>query len=146
MKKKVLVCGATGFIGRNCVEKFAKRKDLDVVGVYHHRPPFTLDGLTWRQADLTKAKEVTHVLEDIDVIVQAAATTSGAKDIVERPHIHVTDNVVMNSYLMREAYNKNINQFVFFSCTIMYPSRDKPHNEYSFKYSDPIKQNYFAVA
>ena len=28
----------------------------------------------------------------------------------------------------------------------MYPSRDEPHNEYSFKYSDPIKQNYFAGA
>ena len=32
MKRKVLVCGATGFIGRNVAESLAQRDDLEVCG------------------------------------------------------------------------------------------------------------------
>ena len=39
-KKKVLVCGVTGFIGRNVAEALAEREDFEVNGVYHIRPIF----------------------------------------------------------------------------------------------------------
>jgi nucleoside-diphosphate-sugar epimerase len=39
-KKTILICGATGFIGRNVAEHFAKNSSFDVIGVYHQKPPF----------------------------------------------------------------------------------------------------------
>jgi len=33
MKMKVLICGATGFIGRNMTEQLSKRHDLDIHAV-----------------------------------------------------------------------------------------------------------------
>ena len=39
MRKKVLVCGATGFIGRNIAESFAKGDDFEVYGTYLNSEP-----------------------------------------------------------------------------------------------------------
>ena len=39
MKKKVLVLGATGFIGRNIAEHFVQSVDVEVYGTFHHSEP-----------------------------------------------------------------------------------------------------------
>ena len=85
------------------------------------------------KADLTNSKDVKKALEGVDVIIQLAATTSGAKDIVSMPYIHVTDNAVMNSLILREAFEKQIEHFIFPSCTVMYQSSDIPVLETDFK-------------
>jgi nucleoside-diphosphate-sugar epimerase len=81
----------------------------------------------------------------MDVVVQAAATTSGVKDIVGRPHVHVTDNAVMNSLLFREAHELGVGHVVFFSCSVMYASGDTPVREQDFDPSG-IHEKYFGVA
>lgn len=144
-KKRVLVCGATGFIGRNIVEDFSRRGDLDVIGVCNKRPAFTHPGIEWVQADLTDARDVERCVKGVDVIVQAAATTSGSKDIVTRPYIHVTDNAVMNSLLFRAAHDHGVKHIVFFSCSVMYPSSDSPLAEEDFNASAGIHDRYFGV-
>jgi nucleoside-diphosphate-sugar epimerase len=145
MKRRVLVCGATGFIGRNAVERFTGRADAEVVAVYHKRPPFEHPEVTWVQADLTKAVDVERVVEGVDIIVQAAATTSGSKDIVTRPYLHVTDNAVMNSLLFRAAFEKGVRHVLFFSCTVMYPSGDLLLKEGDFDANEEIHPRYFGV-
>ena len=118
MKKKILVLGVTGFIGRNVAEQLALRPDFEVHGVYNKRPPFEHPNITMHQADLTDRREIDRTIAGYDVVIQAAATTSGAKDIVARPHIHVTDNAVMNSLLFRAAHELRVPHLVFFSCSI----------------------------
>lgn len=149
MTIRVLVCGATGFIGRNLVEKLARRADLQVVAVQHTRPRYDVEGavnpVKWQQADLRCPRDVSRVIDKVDVIIQAAATTSGAKDIVTSPHIHVTDNAVMNSYLLREAYEKKVKHFIFFSCTVMYQSSDFALKETDWNESIPMHPRYFGV-
>ena len=141
--KRLLVCGATGFIGRNVVEAFAARDDLHVVAVHNRRPPFEVDGVDWVEADLTDRGDVSRVLEEADVVVQAAASTSGAGDIVNRPYIHVTDNVVMNALLFQDAHDLAVDHVVFFSCTVMYPSAERALREEDF--TGEIEPNYFGV-
>src|SRR5690348_15899070 len=99
MTKHVLVCGATGFIGRNLVEQLARDRDYVVTAVHHKRPRYEVPGISWVEADLTRPEDVDRVVRGMDVIVQPAATTSGSKYIVTRSFIHTTDNAVMNSYL-----------------------------------------------
>lgn len=81
-----------------------------------------------------------------DVIVQAAATTSGARDIVERPQIHVTDNAVMNSLIFRSAFERKVKHVVFFSCTVMLPSSEKGLTEQDFDANREIHPRYYGVA
>lgn len=144
-RTKILICGATGFIGRNTVEYFSESDDYEVIAVYNVRPPFEYKNVRWVQANLTDPDAVKRILGDIDVVVQAAATTSGSKDIVNRPHIHVTDNALMNSIIFRAAHEVGVKHILFFSCTVMYQSSKKLLAEADFDANIDIHPRYFGV-
>ncbi|CAA7618434.1 NAD(P)-dependent oxidoreductase [Magnetospirillum sp. UT-4] len=144
--RRLTVCGATGFIGRNVAEHFAGRDGWAVTGTCHRRPPFDHPAIRWIQADLTNPADVARVTAECDVLVQAAAVTSGAKDILGRPQIHIADNAVMNSLLFRAAFEAGIGHLVFFSCSIMYHSADTPLAETDFDANRPMHPAYFAGA
>ena len=57
-KQKLLVCGATGFIGRNILEYFAKSGKYDVYGTCHKVAPHYTPGVTLIECDLTDPKDV----------------------------------------------------------------------------------------
>jgi GDP-L-fucose synthase len=145
MKKKVLICGATGFIGRNITEQLSRRPDLEVHAVRFQRPEYHCPNVTWHQADLRRPEDIERVIQGVDIIIQAAATTSGSKDIVTRPAIHVTDNAVMNSYLFRSAFEHKIKHVIFFSCTVMYASSDEALKEIDFDANEELHPRYFGV-
>lgn len=108
--RKILVCGATGFIGRNIAEALAAQPEFEVYASHFRRPAPDHPRIHPVSADLTDQTAVDRVTKGMDVIIQAAATTSGAKDIVERPYIHITDNAVMNSLLLRAAFEHAVEQ------------------------------------
>jgi GDP-L-fucose synthase len=144
-RKKILICGATGFIGRNMVEHFLMQANMEVIGVYNKRPKYNLPNLQWVKADLNNSDDVSRILDGIDIVIQAAATTSGSKDIVARPYIHVTDNAVMNSLLFRAAFEKNVKHVVFFSCTVMLQSSELPQSEEDYDANIELHPRYFGV-
>lgn len=145
MKQKILICGATGFIGRNLVEHYSKQGNVDVHAVHFNRPSFALPNVTWHHADLRDPNDIERVIQGVDIIIQAAATTSGSKDIVTRPFIHVTDNAVMNSYLFRAAHEHKVKHVIFFSCTVMYHSSEIGLKETDFDANLPLHPRYFGV-
>ena len=143
--KKVLICGATGFIGRNMAEYLSGRNDLEIYGTYFSRPPLDHSNIRSLKVDLTNREQVNDAVKGMDIVIQAAATTSGSRDIVNSPFIHVTDNAVMNSLIYRAAYEQSVSHVVFFSCTVMYQSSDTPLKESDFNADDEIHPNYFGV-
>lgn len=145
MKQKVLICGATGFVGRNLTEQLSRRDDLEVHAVRFQRPEYACPNVIWHQADLRRPEDIERVMQGIDIVIQAAATTSGSKDIVTRPFIHVTDNAVMNSYLFRAAFEHKVKQVIFFSCTVMYQSSNEALKESDFNANTPLHPRYFGV-
>ena len=98
---KIIICGATGFIGRNLVEYFNKDNN-ELIAVYNNKKPHPsiYNRAQWVKADLRIPGVLNKYLIGTDVLLQFAATTSGSKDILERPYIHVTDNAIINSYLL----------------------------------------------
>jgi len=144
-KKTILLCGATGFIGRNLLEFYGNNEDYHVRAVYNIRPKLDEYDVEWIKADLNNPSDVQRAVKGVDIILQFAATTSGAGDIVSKPYIHVTDNAVMNSLLLRSAYDHEVEHFVFPSCTVMYQPSDKALKESDFSESDEIYSKYFGV-
>lgn len=143
MKKiNVLVCGASGFIGRNIIERLIQRDDLIVYGTYFETKP-DIRGTSLIKVDLTKESEVSQIIEGKDIVIQAAAVTSGSKDIVTKPYLHVTDNAIMNSLIFKSCFDHKVKQVVFFSCTVMYPNQKQPVEEDDFNYQ--ITDKYFGV-
>ena len=150
--KNILICGATGFIGRNLLEYYSQ-KDYNITATYFKTPKNHLDlmgqkkykNVKWVKCDLRNPNDVKVVMKDIDIVLQFAATTSGANDIVNRPYIHVTDNAVMNSLILRECYEQKIKHIVFPSCTVMYQPADYAQKESDWNAQDEIFPTYFGV-
>jgi nucleoside-diphosphate-sugar epimerase len=144
--RNILICGATGFIGRNLLEYFHVNKSYKIRAVHFNRPALTqYKDVEWIKADLRNADSVKSLLTGIDIVLQFAATTSGSKDILTKPFIHVTDNAVMNSLILRECYEQNIKHFIFPSCTVMYQPSEIALDESSFDANIPLVPSYFGV-
>jgi len=150
--KNILICGATGFIGRNLLEYYSQ-KDYNITATYFKTPKSHLalmdqkkyKNVKWVKCDLRNPNDVKVVMNDIDIVLQFAATTSGANDIVNRPYIHVTDNAVMNSLILRECYEQKIKHIVFPSCTVMYQPADYAQKESDWNAQDEIFPTYFGI-
>jgi len=142
-KKKVLICGATGFIGRNIAESLVQKEEFEVYGTYLKSVPLDNPKIKMIRTDLSNKKDVDKVVKGMDLIIQAAATTSGVKDIISKPYIHVTDNAVMNSLIFRSAYEHKVSRVIFFSCSLMYQSSPTPVKENDFDANKPFNPSYF---
>ncbi len=133
--KKILICGATGFIGRNLLEHFKDNNNYTIRAVWNSPSDLTdfrSESIEWVRADLTKKEDVKKVMDGVDIVLQYAAISTSMKDAIEKPYIHVTDNVIINSLIFRYAYEFGVEQVVFPSCTVMYEPSDSPVEENDF--------------
>lgn len=144
-KRKVLVCGATGFIGRNIAERFSKKEEFEVYGTYFNSEPFNNPRIKFIKADLRDQKTIENITKGMDIVIQMAAITYGAKEIVARPYIFVADNVVMNSLIFRACFDNKVSHVFFPSCTIMYQSSDMPLKESELNLNLEINPKYFGA-
>ena len=145
--KNVLVCGGTGFIGHNLVVRFANQPTkYKVTATYFNSNFFPQENVTWVKADLREKNQVDALMSGAEIVLQAAATTSGASDIVNSPEIHVTDNAIMNSQILRSVLRNKVSNLIFFSCTTMYSTSTTPQTEEDFDANQEVFPSYFGVA
>ena len=143
---KMLICGASGFIGQNLMSYFCNDPKFEVTGViFKSEVPSHLSGKKFIRGDLRDINFVNKVCKNKDIILQFAATTSGARDMVLQPFVHVTDNAVINSLILRAAFENKIKKFIFPSCTVMYQTSDKAIKEIDFDANAELQENYFGV-
>ena len=145
-KKKILILGATGFIGRNSAEYFSEQEGYEVYGTCFRSPPFDHANIQMLQADLTKREDVDRVVKGMDVVIQAAAVTSGIKDVADNPHAFISDNAVMNSLVFRSAFDHSVSNTILLSCTVMYQSSETPLKEIDFDANKEVYPSYFGGA
>ena len=95
------------------------------------------------RADLTKKVHVDRIIKGMDIIIQTAAVTSGVKDIADSPHTFISDNAVMNSLILRSAFDHSIEHLVLLSCSVMYQSSKVPIKESDFDANQEMYPSYF---
>ena len=144
--KKILILGATGFIGRNSAEYFAERSDFEVYGTYFNSSPFDHNNIQMIRVDLTNKADVDRVIQGMDIVLQAAAVTSGIEDVADNPHAFISDNAVMNSLIFRSAFDHEVGHVILLSCTVMYHSSEIPLKESDFDANQAIYPSYFGGA
>lgn len=147
MPYKILICGATGFIGRNIAERFMLDLDpeFELHAVCFTHPQY-LGNITWHQADLRKPDDVERVVKGMDLVIHAAQVTFGSKMTITQPYMQITDNAVMGSYLLRAISNNKIDHFISFSSATIYQSSEIPLKETDFDGNIPLYSQYAGVA
>ena len=118
-EKRVLVCGASGFIGRNIFERLLSDERLSVFGIYL-KHCFS-DSERLLRVDLTDYQETLRITKEFDCIVHAAAITAGFLAVRQNPAAYLAPNDLMNINLISAAHVNNVRQFIFLSSTAIYP-------------------------
>ncbi|RIL04011.1 MAG: hypothetical protein DCC75_12675 [Proteobacteria bacterium] len=143
---KVLVAGASGFLGGHFAKKL---KDLgaDVVGTTFSRAaPYPVPGVKYVTADLTRAEDCAAVCEGCDYIFMCAANTAGAAVMKATPLAHVTPNVLMNTLMLEAAHRAKVKRYLFISSGAAYPATGEvPAKEEDMFAAEP-EDVYYAVA
>ena len=105
---KILLTGATGFLGQNL--KPVLSEDYEVVGV----------GSTWDLRDQSICHDlINHV--DPDVIVHAAGSVGGIGANKENPGKFMYENLIMGTNLIHQAMKCRVPKFVLLGTVCAYP-------------------------
>jgi nucleoside-diphosphate-sugar epimerase len=126
--KKILVCGAGGFIGTHLVRSL-KSQGHYVIGADLKFPEFSITACDeFHQVDLRNQRSVTRMLrKDIDEIYQLAADMGGAG------YIFIGDNdadimhnsAIINLNILHEMTFKKIPKIFYSSSACMYPAHNQ---------------------
>ena len=134
---KVLVTGATGFLGAYVVPELARR-GYEVTGMVHDRKlnPDLEEAMETRVADLTDEASLAEATKGMDAVVHLAAyyTLFGKKELYERVTVNGTRS------LIKACLANGVRRFIYCSSTeaigpVESPPADettplKPSNEY----------------
>ena len=107
-RKKVLLTGATGFLGKNVVPVLSE--EYEVIGV----------GSEW---DLRDQQAVDNLFFefDFDVIVHAAGSVGGILANRENPGKFMYENLIMGANLIEAARQFGVDKFVLLGTVCAYP-------------------------
>ena len=143
--KKILILGCSGFIGKNLATYFSKKKNIQVHGTYLTRKP-KIRNIKLYKLNILQRNKTKKLLKKKDIVINCAAITSGAKDILSKPYIHVTENNIINSIVIESAFQNKIKHLIMLSCTLMYRSSQKTLKEQDLNLNDKIYPKYFGGA
>ncbi len=111
-KKKVLVTGGHGFLGKHLV-----RKLLETRGV----PPENLFTPTAKELDLRVFENCKKAVAGQDMVIHLAAKVGGIGINKEKPGEFFYDNLIMGVQLMESARQSGVEKFVALGTICAYP-------------------------
>jgi len=138
---KILVTGASGFVGRNLFNNL-KKQGCNVIGTKFNKD---VEGLI--QCDLTKFDEVMELMKDVKYIFLNAARTYGAEVLKNNPSAMVVDTVSMNGNVLEAAYRTGIvEKILYVSSSTVYQDAYRTLNEDELDWNKNPFKAYMGVA
>ncbi len=110
--KKIVVTGATGFLGHHVMQALQTAFDTEIIGLGNG------------DYDLLIPENARQMLNDLqpDCLIHMAAKSGGIIDNKARPADYFYQNLVMNTHTLHAACKHGVQKFVTFMGGCSYPS------------------------
>ena len=120
--KKILICGAGGFIGGHLVSHFGRKKDIEIVCADIKPEKFwfqTDENLKNYSLDLKDYENALKVTENVDHVFNFACNMGGM-GFIENNKAECMLSVLVNTNLLRAAKENNCKKYFFSSSACVY--------------------------
>ena len=124
---RILLTGATGFLGQNLKPILSKHYDVCGIGYRGHQPIISsrwVGGGTYGNTfDLRQQDQCQRMIKQLnpDIIVHAAGTVGGIGANKDNPGKFMYENLIMGANLIHEAMEQQISKFVLLGTVCAYP-------------------------
>ena len=122
MKKKILICGAGGFIGGHLASKLIKENEFDIICADIKPKEYwfqIFDEAQNYSLDLKEYENTFKVSKDVDYIFNFACNMGGM-GFIENNKAECMLSVLVNTNLLRSAVKNNCKKFFFSSSACVY--------------------------
>ena len=117
----VLVTGGAGFLGTNFILKFLGF-GARVFATYHRSEPQICDSkVSFLGVDLTNYEDCLRVVSGKDFVVMCAGVTGGAKLLESNQTAMAIQNLVINTFTLRAAFEAKVKRVLLISGGAVYP-------------------------
>mgnify|MGYP001224526125 FL=1 len=139
--KRVLITGGSGLIGRHLI-KLLLESGSQVRAVVGSRvlPSDLAEKIEIVSGDLVQSEFCKEIVKDIDYVFHLAAFIGGVKQNISHPATMLSQNLVMNSNIIRASNESTVERFLFMSCSCVYPDKDGLLNE-EISWNEPPSQS-----
>ena len=134
---KILITGATGFIGTNFVKILSKKNK--VTGIYNKRlPRIKNKNIKYIKCDLQNLTKTKKIFSKFDIIFHAAGAVSAAKMTNDNPISAITTNLILTARVLEAAMVSNVKKILIFSSGVTgYPYKKTNLTENDFWKNSP---------
>jgi GDP-L-fucose synthase len=126
---KILVTGGTGMVGKSLKNYIPEAEYISS-----------------KDYDLTSEEQIKKMFHNIepDVVVHLAARVGGITDNIKYPAEYFDQNIIMNTYMIKNAYEYGVKRFIGMLSTCIYPDivESYPILENMIHLGSPTKTNF----
>lgn len=128
--EQVLVTGGSGLIGRHLIELLLKEGATVRTSVGSRPLPEKIREHTEvLHVDLSDPEVCKKITKDVRYVFHLAAFVGGVKQNTEHPAAMMTNNLVLNSNVIKASQQAGVERYAFVSCGCVYPDIDGIINE-----------------
>lgn len=136
--KKVLVTGASGFVGTNALLRLAEIEDCQVAAADVSPLKVKAKNIAFLKTDLMDMEQCKKAVKGADyVLMLASRVNRRGKDMS-----YLKSNIMMNFNTLEAAYNSGVKKCVLLGSATGYPSADVPLREDEMFLRDPADENF----